>query len=285
MTTAQLFPAHRDASTPCTELLEWLTDVQIAIDGTDDARRQLRAFPRHTYSYDVVLPPSADKSPLDTLRTAESFVVPLWCHAFQRPDLEATAGIATTDPKTVALTATSEGVLYDADAFTWPDDYYIAAPAALARPVADSRSIAYITKTAQKSSVSFLLLNFKEVVADYDGPTVDGLPSLDTFTPYWNEPAEDVTEVADKFDEGHLTLHDLHYFQRTFSLSLTLPSREVIEDFRRFLFALKGRLNPMAWTAPGDEDPTTWRLASDGVALTYLRPNFATCKLSLIQIT
>lgn len=284
MTTA-LFPAHRDASSPCRELLEWLTDVQIAIDGTDNARRKLRAYPRHTYSYDVVLPPSADKTPLDALRTAETFTIPLWCHAFQRPDLEATAGIAAVDPKTIALSATSEGVIYDADAFTWPDDFYIAAPAALARPVSDTRSIAYVTTGAQRSSVSFRLLDFKEVVAAYTGPTVGGLPSLDTFTAYWVKPAEDVHEEADSFDEGHLTLYDVHYRQRSFTLSLTLPSREVIEAFRQFLFALEGRLNPLSWTAPGDEDPTTWRLAADAIELAYRRPNFATCTLSLIQLT
>jgi hypothetical protein len=283
MTTPLNFFAHRDASTPCRELIEFLTDVPISRNGTDIARTSLRAYPRHTYSWDVVLPKTADKAALTALRTGEAFIVPLWCHAFQRPDLEPTAGIASTSPLVVALTPLSEGRLSAADAFAWEEGNYIAAPAAIGRPVSDSRSITYITPVIQRMPVSFRLVDFKEVVGAYAGPTSEGLPLLSPFTANWVEPAEQVDVNANAFDAGHLDLYDVRYSKRTFTLQLTMTSREQIIAFRQLIFALKGRKNPLRWAAPGAAE-STWRLASDGVEISYLRPNLATCQLSLIEL-
>jgi len=282
-TQPQNFFAHRDASTPCQELLEWLTDVQISRNGTDAARSQLRAYPRQTYSFDVVLPSSADKSALAALRSGDTFVVPLWCHAFQRPDSEPTAGRATALPLIAQLTPGSAGLLLVADAFAWSEGYYIAAPAALGRPVADARSISYITPVANRASCSFRLVDFREVVSPYTGPISGGLPTLGPFTGNWTAPAEEITVNANAFDTGHLDLYDVRYLKRGFTLDLTLTSRAQILEFRRLLFALKGRLNPLRWSAPGEAE-STWRLDSDGVEISYLRPGLATCQLSLVQL-
>jgi hypothetical protein len=283
MSTPQPFPAHRDASTPCRELLEWLTDVPIASDGTDAARTQLRAYPRHTYSYDVVSPPVADKAPIAALRSAETFIVPLWCHAFERPALAPSAGIAAMSPQVMALDSISRGLLSNADAFTWPTGYYISAPAAIGRPVADARSITYINDAAQKSSVSFQLVDFKEVVGGYRGATSALVPTLEPFTGYWTQPVEQVTVNANSYDAGHLTLYDVRYVKRHFTLSLTFTNRAQILAFRRLLFALRGRLNPVKWAAPGEAE-SSWRLSADSVEISYLRPSLATCSLSLVQL-
>jgi hypothetical protein len=101
---------------------------------------------------------------------------------------------------------------------------------------------------------------------------------------YWTNPAEQVDINANSHDAGHLDLHEVRYMKRIFTLDLTLTSRAQILDFRRLLFALKGRLNPLKWTAPGEGAETTWRMASDGVELSYLRPSLATCRLSLVQL-
>lgn len=283
-TTPQNFFAHRDASTPCKELLEWLTDVPIAVNGTDSTRRQLRAFPRHTYSFDIVLPPNADKTSLTGLRTADEFMVPLWCHAFQRPQLLPDAGVTSNAPQIMQLTPQSTGVLCDASAFAWAEGYYLAAPAALGRLVADGRSISYVTSAMQRSSVSFRLIGFSENVGAYEGALVDGLPSLDVFTQYWTSPGEQIDATGETYDAGHIELSDTLYRKRTFTITLTLTSRADILSFRRLLFALKGRLNAFSWTVPG-EAPSTWRLASDGVELSYLRPGLATCQLSVTELT
>ena len=285
MSTPQNFFAHRDASTPCRELLEWLTDVPISRNGTDTARRQLRAYPRHTYSFDVLLTKNADKASLAALRAGELFVVPLWCHAFERPATVANAGVVgpTASPLVVALTPGSAGLLTAAQAFAWSEQYYIAAPAALGRPVADARSISYITSGIQRTGVSFRLVDFKEVVSAYTGPTSAGLPTLTPFTENWVNPAEQIDVNSSGFDDGHLDLYDVRYMKRGFTLDLTLRGRAQILEFRRLVFALRGRLNPLRWAAPGEAE-STWRLASDGVEISYLRPNLATCQLSLTEI-
>jgi hypothetical protein len=283
MTTPLNFFAHRDASTPCRELIEFLTDVPISRNGTDIARTQLRAYPRHTYSWDVVLPKTANKTSLTSLRTGEAFIVPLWCHNFERPSLGPSAGIAANSPLVAGLTPGSDWLLTSADAFAWSDEYYIAAPAAIGRPVSDSRSIAYVTNSIQRMPVSFRLVDFKEVVDAYTGPTSGGLPLLSPFTANWVEPAEQIDVNASAFDNGHLDLYDMRYSKRTFTLQLTLGSREQIIAFRQLVFALKGRKNPLRWAAPG-ADESTWRLASDGVEISYLRPGLAKCQLSLIEL-
>ena len=283
MTAPANFFAHRDASTPCRELLEWLTDVPIARDGTDAARSQLRAYPRHTYSFDIVSTKDGDKAWLSALRTGETFLLPLWCHAFQRPDTEASAGVAATSPVLVGLTPHGEGVAVPAGAFAWDVDSYIAAPAALGRPVADSRSVTFVTSGIQRTAVAFRLLDFKEEVAAYSGPTSGGLPTLAPFTGYWTNPKEQVDVNANAFDNSHLDLYEARYFKRTFTLDLTLTTRAQILAFRQLMFALKGRLNPVRWAAPGEAE-STWRLASDSVDISYHRPGLATCQLSLVQL-
>jgi len=283
MSTPQPFTADRDASTPCTELLEWLTDVPIARDGTDAARTQLRAYPRHTYSYDVALLSDHDKAALSALRTAETFLVPLWCHAFQRPATSPTAGVSVASPVVALLSSKSEGIFMPAADFSWEDGYYIAAPAAVGRMVSDNRSIAYAKKTIQTASVSFRLLDFKEAIDAYDGPTSGGLPTLDAFTTVWVKPSEQIDVASAVLETGHLDLFEVLYLKRNVTIEVPLRSREQIEAFRRLMFALKGRLNPLKWTVPGEAEKT-WRLGSDGVEISYLKPNLATCKLSLVQL-
>lgn len=282
MTTPTHFTAHRDRSQPAIERFEWLTALATGRDGTEHLEGPLRASPRMSYQWSIVLPPAADKSALAALRTADEFIAPLWPHAFQRPDVAPTAGIASTAAKVFSLSHMSAGTLMNADAFGWGAGHYIAAPAVRARFLEPSRSIAYSTSTSQSAPVAFLLVGFKESFAPYTGPSIDGVLSLAPFVAYWTQPSEQITVVEVLDDAGHVQAIEPRFRRRVFTLRVQLTTRAAVVEFRRFLLTLQGRLTPLCWAAPG-EAVSTWRLDSDTVELNYDGPRTASCSLPISQ--
>ncbi len=283
MPTPDLFTAPRNGASPASESIEWKTDVQISRNGTE-ARSQVRAYPRYIYSWDIYSASSISRACLQALRTEDQFTIPLWPHVFERPATDPTAGIAATAPACLQL-ANDGGSSADTAPITWADGYAVAAPCAQARYEGAERSITHVVAgklaTAQ---VSFRLEDFEEAVASYAGATSLSMPLLDPFTGYGGGLAENAVDNQNMRDNGNLDIRESRYKQRIYTLNIVLNSRERIVAFRQLMFALKGRLNPLRWTAPGDSIERTWRLAADSVVLSYLRPGYATTSLSLKQL-
>ncbi len=285
MPTPFVFSAPRDARSPVVERLEWATDVQSSRDGTEQ-RAQLRPMPRHTVSFDVLLHTEAARACMAALRQETRFLVPQWQHVFEQPTAAPDAGVSVLQGSCLALDHFGYAVEV-APPFAWPAGTDVAAPAAVARLAADQRSIRHITGRVASAPASFQLEQFDEDVPAYDGPvSPSGIPLLDVFT----ETAQGITEQVDvdanKSDTGLIDgLYEARFFKRTFTLTVTLRNRAEVLAFRRLLFALKGRLNPLRWTPPYDcEAEGTWRLAADAVELSYLRPNLAQCTFSITQL-
>lgn len=285
MPTPFVFTAPRDARTPVVERLEWATDVQVSRDGTEQ-RTQLRPFPRHTVSFDVLLHTPAARAAMAALRQETRFLVPQWQHVFERPATAPDAGQTALYQSCLALDHFGTALEVEAP-FSWPEFADVAAPAAVARLVADQRGMTHTTRRVATSKVSFQLERFDEEVPAFGGPTSGGLPLLDPFAVPAQGISEQVDVDANRSDTGLADgLYEARYFKRTVTATLTLRSRDEILAFRRLLFALKGRLNPLRWTPPLEgEAESTWRLAADGVELSYLRPGLAQVTLSLTQLT
>jgi hypothetical protein len=286
MTTPYIFSAPRNGSTPVVERLEWLTDVQTSRNGTE-VRRGRRAYPRYTYTFDIYVASDISRACLQALRTETSFLVPLWAHVFERPDRAPSAGIAYSAPQLMQLDHAGARQITNATSITWAAGYDVAAPCIVARYAGSQRSFSHVVPgKVATSSVSFRLENFREAVNTYP-PNVTGSTIRDiTFlTSAGGGLAEQITDNANNFDNGNIDLYESKYLERIYNVSIVLNTRANIVVFRRLLFWLQGRLNPLFWTAPGDTVRRTWRLASDSVDITYLRPGLATCTLSLKQIS
>ena len=280
------FAAPRDGSTPAVEHLEWLTDVQTSRAGTE-ARRGLRAFPRHMYSFDVYMATIASKYSMQALREETSFLVPLWPHVFERPETGPSAGVSGAGDAAVMLLDHRGEFAQGVSPVEWAPGYDVAAPCAVARYAGDQRGFQHRTGRVSTGGVSFRLEGFQEAVAAYDGPKSSSMPDLfllDPFTGAGDGLAEQIDVNANASDNGLIDLWEARYMQRTYTVNVVLNSRAAIVDFRRLLFALRGRLNPVRWTAPRDVGEKTWRLASDGVELSYLRPGLAKVALSLTEL-
>lgn len=284
MPTPFVFSAPRDARSPVVERLEWATDVQSSRDGTEQ-RAQLRPMPRHTVSFDALLHTDAARACMAALRQETRFLVPQWQHVFEQPNATPDAGLSAMQNTCLALD--HFGLALEVPTpFSWPSGTDVAAPAAVARLAADQRSIRHLTGRVASAPVAFQLERFDEEVPAYEGTLSAGLPLLDVFT----ETAQGITEQVDvdanKSDTGLIDgLYEARFIKRTVSLTVTLRDRAEVLAFRRLLFALKGRLNPLRWTCPFDQEAeATWRLATDAVELSYLRPNLAQCTFSLTQL-
>jgi hypothetical protein len=169
----------------------------------------------------------------------------------------------------------------------WSDTYDVAAPLARARFAADQRGISHATWQVSLASVSFRLIDFHEAVPAYSGPVSasrPALPLLDSLTEAGDSLAEQIDVNTDSADNGLIDLYEVRYVKRTYTLNVVLNTREKVLAFRSLLFTLRGRLNPVRWTAPGDAEEKTWRLASDAVELTYPCPGRASCTLSLTEL-
>jgi hypothetical protein len=285
MPTPFAFPVPRDARTPVIERLEWLTDLQPSMNGVE-SRRGLRAFPRQTYSFDVIANTPASKTALFSLRSEMSFLVPLWCHVFERPNTVPDAGISTTSPQVMLLDHKGNYSLVTGPV-TWSTGCDLAAPCAPARYTTNSRSFTRVTGLMDSAKVSFRLDAFKEAVAVYGGATsssLAGVPLLDPYTATGSALSEQIAVDANDWDNGWLDITEARFIKRNYSVSITLNTRAAILQFRQMLFALRGRLNPLRWTAPGDAVEKTWRLNSDAIELSYLRPGLLKCTLTLTEL-
>lgn len=277
--TLNVFNAPRDARQPLSEQLVWSTDVQVARRGAE-SRRALRAYPRQTISFDVLFSTPSARVSLDLLRTGGEVLVPLWQHAFERPDTVPDAGLAPLG-SVLALTHTGTHRALPRDGFSWPLGFEIAAPAARARILGNQQQLTHVNGRIAQAKASFQLLSFDEDVTPYPGGSLD----LDTFR-YAFVATEQIDTDANEHDTGTQDgLYEARYQKRSFSVAVTLRDRAEIVAFRQFLFAVRGRLSALTWTPPFDSaPPRLWRLASDTVEISYLRPSYATCTLSLVEL-
>ncbi len=279
MPTPFLFIAPRDAKSPVTERIESPTDVQTSANRTR-VRNGACAFPRLSYSYEVLALNPVTVENLKALRLETSFLVPLWPHVFERPDVAPTAGIAANGVS-VQLDQFQGAVQTGGFPIAWGEPYGICAPLALARYAGAQRSLNHVRiGRILTTSVSFRLENFKELIAPYTGAMSQGMPLLDVFANNGSQWSESINETADEFDNGHLPLYESLYFTNTLSTKILLRTRQEVVDFRRLVFSLKGRLKPMRWAPPGEPEATFY-LAGDAVEIAYYRPSLATCVLTL----
>jgi len=280
------FSAPRDARTPVVERLEWATDVQPSRNGSE-ARSQLRPFPRHTVSFDVLLHTPLARASMAALRTETRFLVPQWQHVFERPAVAPDAGLCALQPAIWALDHSGQAVESATAPIDWPAWADVAAPVGLARLASDQRTVRHVTAQVGTTSVSFQFEHFDEDVTTYAGPTSAGLPLLNVFTETAQSFTEQIDVDANKSDTGLIDgLYESRYIKRAFTMTLTLRDRAEVLAFRRLLFVLKGRLNPLRWTPPFDGEPEgTWRMSADAVELSYLRPGLAQCTFSLTELT
>lgn len=287
MPTPFVFSAPRDAKSPVTERLEWLTDIQTSHNGTEAVRYALRAFPRYVYDFTIHVATDASFACLQALREKTSFLVPLWPHAFQTPATAPDAGIAATAPLVLQLDHKGSYGLGSAPV-SISSPYDLAAPVAPAIYAANSRSFSPLSHNLSTGSVSFRLSPFNEAVAAYSGPmsaSFPTLPLLDGWTGTADGLGEQIADVSNSFENNNLDLYESNYLTRTYTVNITLTTRAAVLDFRRLLFKLRGRYGSLRWTSPSDGVERTWRLAADTVDIVYLRPGYATCTLSLFQLS
>lgn len=277
--TLNVFNAPRDARQPLTEQLAWSTDVQVARRGAE-SRRALRAYPRQTISFDVLFSTPSARASLGLLRTGGEVLVPLWQHAFERPSEAPDAGLVPLG-NVLALTHTGAHQTIPLGSFTWPSGFEIAAPAAKARILSNQRQLTHVNGRIAQAKAAFQLLSFDEDVA----PPASGTLDLDAFC-YAFVSNEQLDTDANEHDNGTQDgVYETRYQKRSFSIAVTLRDRAAVVAFRQFLFATQGRLSALTWTPPFDAAPQgLWRLASDTVEISYLRPSYATCTLSLVEL-
>lgn len=304
-TTPFTLTAPRDGRSPVRERLEWLTDLQTSRNGTE-RRVQLRATPRHFVGFDVLLHTAAARTTLAQLLTpGADYVLPLWQHAYQRPQFLPDVGHNT------ALAANASPVGRGGLVFTnmdgaaellfWPDPNWppvgqtwvmhteaeFAAPAAVGRLTSEARQLLTATRQVSLAPVEFQLLDYAESVGAWDGLTVGGTPSLDEIAAH-AEPGSLTGEAVSTVYDPQVgdPLRRAWYSKQTLELSLVLPDRAAILAFRRLLFALKGRLNPVHYSPPIEgQAPGLFRLSADSVELQYVHPGLARCTFSLTRIS
>lgn len=279
-----LFTAPREGASPVIERLAFGTDVQTSRNGTE-RRTSVRVAPRHIIEFEALLHTDAARASLEALRGGVEILLPLWQHAFERPDTVPSAGLGAGHG---LVGLDHAGGVFDVGTgpVAWDDAWSLCAPLARGRFVGDSRSIAHIIRARASAQLSVQLLQHFETVAAYAGPTSGGLPLLDAFTQTCTLPGETIALSSNTHDTGFGDgLFELRHVKQAFSTRLTLRTREQIVAFRQLLFTLRGRLNPLRWTPPlMGESEGTFRLAADETAITYLRPGFATVELQLTRL-
>lgn len=279
-----LFTAPRDGRSPVVERLAFGTDVQTSRNGTE-RRTSVRVAPRHVVEFVALLHTEAARASFEALRGGGEVLVPLWQHAFERPETAPTAGLGAGH----GLAGLDHlGGVFDAGTgpVAWADAWSLCAPLARGRFAGDSRSASHVIRSLATAPLSIQLLGHFEAVAPYAGPTSAGLPLLDVFATTATMPSEAIALSSNTHDTGFGDgLFELRHTKQTFSTSLTLRTRSEILAFRQLLFQLRGRLNPLRWTPPiAGEAEGTFRLASDETAITYLRPGLATVELQLTSL-
>ena len=260
------------------ERLEWLTDVMVARDGTEQ-RVRLRDYPRRSLEYSVLATDAAQA--LDALVWGlqdRLVAVPLWWDA-QRVTTGVSAGamsltVTTTgrDYQAGGLVALGDGQaaqeLMEIDTVnvgsldlvrpvvsSWPAGT-IVAPARYARlePV---QSVAHWLPEAHTATLRFRLQDASDATAADSGTTYRSYPVVALTANWATDPVDEyardidehdpVTALAGAFEARallpRLTRTHLH----------TLASRAEVTSFRAWLYARSGRLKP-CWLCSGLSD-------------------------------
>lgn len=274
--TIHLLP---NAAEPQRERLEWLTDLLVALDGTE-VSRPMRAYPRYTYSGLFSFFQSEERQLFAALREQFEILVPLSPHVFRGPKLAPDAGLAAVSPLAVAY---SPSGVANTDIPVSPE---VAAASLWMCPVApawlnQATEIEHLTSTVARARLSFQLVNFEEAVPAYSGPTSAGLFLLPVRQNWSTTARERINPVVETADFGNLRSALLRHSKRSVSFSVLIKSRAELLEFRSFLFAMEGRAGRFRWTFGPDGVEKTWRLAQDVVEIEYLNARRGVARVSL----
>lgn len=302
MPTPTPFLVLADGSAPRVERLEWLTDVQIARDGTEH-RRALRALPRWSQSGQLVLLDNYRGGQLEQLApllAGQSVLAPAWMHQF--PVLP--AGVTTADAMVRARTPQSlsyadflaispTGVYSQANfSIGYSGEVATANPSthALLLPLLEMRCTGGIDAEARSAGSRAIQLTLtatqplSETVGAWTDNDENGRPNFPQRL-NWRESVRDGTAFsANSFDAGHLWSWEPRYSKRTVSGLVSLTSRAEIIEMRRFLYATRGRAIAFNWHCPLDAEPRVWRFASDSLELAYSAPSRAELRFSATEV-
>ena len=316
MPSPTLFPILADGAAPRVERLEWLTDVQIARNGTEH-RRALRALPRWSQSGQLVLLDSYRGGQLDALApllAGSAVLAPAWMHQWS-PAVYAPKVRDSVSADALVRRAVS-GYNGEQQFFMVPgtgalvvETHKIGSADRLLRhpstglpsfnsllygycmPALEMRCIDGINAEARSPGVRVLSLTLTatqpldEAIEAWTDVAPDGLPNAPARLVNWRDAVKDATaHSANSFNEGHLWSWSMRYAKRTVSATVSLYSRTDILAFRRWLYALKGRATAFHWQCPLDDAPSLWRLADDAVEIAYTTPSRAECALAMTEV-
>ena len=265
------------------ERLEWLTDVLIARDGTEQ-RVRLRDYPRRSLEYSILA--SSAAQPLDALLwglQGRLVAVPLWWDAtrltaaLSAGATSITLDTATRDYQAGGLLALGDGQasqeLAEIDTVSagsltlvrpltanWPVGT-IAAPARYAR-LEPSQGVDRWQPQVTTATLRFTLQDASSVTAADFATTYRGYPVVGLTTNWTTDPADTYTRDMEEF--APVTALSALFEGRADSPSVIrqalhlLSGRSAITAFRAWLYARAGRLKP-SWLSTGLVDLTVTR--------------------------
>lgn len=289
--TTPLFPLLPNSKSPIVERLEWLTDVSIALDGTE-TRTRLRPYPHYVYRAAFSMFDAEARAVLGTLRVGDKVQVPLFPHV-RIPGERFDAGICAPNIITPAPVLLSQsGSIIAGTAIpnsVVPDTATWLCPYAEAWPSADRELDHLTTIAAAAQQLEFQIENYSEFFPTpyyTSGNTIPDLGALGGID-WTNGVREKIKAEADIADYGHLRIQQQRYTKRTLTLTIALTSRVSIAAFRQFLFRVAGRAYAFKFQFGADATDATkayWRLDTDSVEIQYLTKNYATCQLDITQL-
>jgi len=276
---------------PRIERFSFATDVETHRDGSE-RRSASRAYPRLTLSAQYMQLRSDPADSLAPLRAGGMLLVPAWQHQFVSssgaPPL-VDAGVPLVGEREWlvrsrrgAWRVVTLGFLPGTNVLDgWSAADALAIPLHVAQLAEDSFDVEYSTPaTVMPVSLSFDV----EANLETPAPWSDGGLVFPERQDWSARLRESTAFSVSRFDAGNLRLRELRYVKRTLGLSLTPMGRAAIVEFRRWIYAVRGRLNAFTWRAPMDAETRLWRLGSDDVEIQYLKPSLATCQLTFVEV-
>ena len=278
-------------SAPRVERLSFGTDVETHRDGSE-RRAAFRAYPRLALSAQYTFLKGTTEAALEPIREGDTLLVPAWLHQFHAESEGAPvadAGVVLTAGPQPFLVRAMDGTWRVASfgfgsggqLAGWSSSDWLAVPLHTAELSEDSFSLDYTTPTVRTVSLSF----DAAINLEAPEPWPEPLDEL-TFPQRHNWATglrEDVSFRTNRFDAGNVRLREKLYSKRSISVAVLLTDRAAIVEFRRWVYATRGRLNSFTWQSPQDTAPGRWRLASDDIEIQYLKPALASCNLTLIE--
>lgn len=298
MTTPNFF-LMPDGNQRISERLECLSAVPVSRNGNEPLRHALRAYPRASVMASFIVYASQYADLLQAMRDGDEFMIPYWPHIARVGVAAFESGLqfpvvgspqqavvfGSSAPAVFNLTTiVSSGLLTTAvfNGGVMPAGGQAAYPMVRARLEGD-RGFEYVTNGLIRTSLTFRLLDFDEVVPAYTGPMSSGLPLLANVDG-GQAIVETVKVVENRVDKGHLVLAERLYSKRSVTLLLRWNTREQISTFRNlFISRLQGSVGRLRYTLPGDGVERTWALAQDFIEITTWRAGLAECSISLEQ--